>query len=588
MPQTEQLASCSNDSALHCLEDIELDDGAPLLLRGEPEAACRGPFLHRVVSRYTLMFGEATSDRAAYVHEAGRLLQLSAPIMASSFCSFALSLVAVAFIGRVGELELSIVVLATSLYNVTALAVIVGFVGALETAAGQAFGARNYRACGVALQRCMLIALLISAGVAALWVQTEPLLLAIGQDAAIAAGVARFLHLAMPAMASVGMFESIKRFLQAEGVVAPTTVVSCAAVGLSPLLNWVLIFKLGLGVDGAVLAMDACQLAMLVGLAGYATWRARRLAGSEVQTWHGWSREALSGWPAFLRLGVPSAVMTCLEWWAYELLTLAAGWLPNPALHVAAMGVLLNLSGLLYVFPYGLAAATCVRISTALGAGLPSAARRTAVTAVALTLCTQLCLSAAVAGGRGAWARTFTDVAEVVETAALLMPILAVMVVGDGLNTACGGMLRGAGRQGLGALLMLGSFWGVGIPTAALLAFPVGWGVYGLSWGIALATTLQGVIMLVMLARFDWRGEARKAQERFACEHGTAGLGSPEPSSAGKPVSELALAERGDSTHANLPPTPVGGDAAPAGALLPGGVGRPLPGRATSSRRMNE
>eukprot|EP00887_Chlorella_sp_A99_P005323 scaffold1.g5323.t1 len=349
--------------------------------------------------------------------------------MASSFCSFALSLVAVAFIGRVGELELSIVVLATSLYNVTALAVIVGFVGALETAAGQAFGARNYRACGVALQRCMLIALLISAGVAALWVQTEPLLLAIGQDAAIAAGVARFLHLAMPAMAS--------------GVVAPTTVVSCAAVGLSPLLNWVLIFKLGLGVDGAVLAMDACQLAMLVGLAGYATWRARRLAGSEVQTWHGWSREALSGWPAFLRLGVPSAVMTCLEWWAYELLTLAAGWLPNPALHVAAMG----------------------------------------------------------------------------------------------------GMLRGAGRQGLGALLMLGSFWGVGIPTAALLAFPVGWGVYGLSWGIALATTLQGVIMLVMLARFDWRGEARKAQERFACEHGTAGLGSPEPSSAGKPDGQQVAGE---------------------------------------------
>ena len=47
--------------------------------------------------------------------------------------------------------------------------------------AGQAWGAKRYSACGVALQRTLLLALVISAGVALLWTQMEPLLLAIGQ-----------------------------------------------------------------------------------------------------------------------------------------------------------------------------------------------------------------------------------------------------------------------------------------------------------------------------------------------------------------------------------------------------------------------
>lgn len=72
--------------------------------------------------------------------------------------------------------------------------------GALETVAGQAFGARSYRACGVALQRCIILALLICATVALLWLHIERLLLAIGQDPGIAAGAARYLHMAIPSM----------------------------------------------------------------------------------------------------------------------------------------------------------------------------------------------------------------------------------------------------------------------------------------------------------------------------------------------------------------------------------------------------
>lgn len=88
-------------------------------------------------------------------------------------------------------------------------------------------------------------------------------------------------------------------------------------------------------------------------------------------------------------------------------------------------------------------------------------------------------------------------------------------------------MLRGAGRQGLGALFVLASFWGLGLPVAALLAFKAGWGVRGLLAGLAFATVVQGAAMVAVLCRFNWQREARVALER--CQ--TAGASSSGSSS---------------------------------------------------------
>ncbi len=57
--------------------------------------------------------------------------------------------------------------------------------------------------------------------------------------------------------------------------------------------------------------------------------------------------------------------------------------------------------------------ATSVRVSNALGAGLPHAARRSAHTATALTALTQASLAFALVLGRNVWGAVFTDLPEV-------------------------------------------------------------------------------------------------------------------------------------------------------------------------------
>ena len=75
-------------------------------------------------------------------------------------------------------------------------------------------------------------------------------------------------------------------------------------------------------------------------------------------------------------------------------------------------------------------------------------------------------------------------------------------------------MVRGCGQQTTGAATNFVSYWAIGIPLSALLAFRFNAGVHGLWGGLLVATTLQAIGLSILVARFDWPGEAAKAAAR--------------------------------------------------------------------------
>lgn len=94
-----------------------------------------------------------------------------------------------------------------------------------------------------------------------------------------------------------------------------------------------------------------------------------------------------------------------------------------------------------------------VRVSNALGAGLPRGARRAALTATALTFLTQAGLSAALVLGRRVWGRVFTDLPQVLALCAAAFPIMALcMVRRAGGGGVCGRSWIAAG-SGVRSLL---------------------------------------------------------------------------------------------------------------------------------------
>ena len=67
-----------------------------------------------------------------------------------------------------------------------------------------------------------------------------------------------------------------------------------------------------------------------------------------------------------LKLAVPSCLGICLEWWWYEIVTVMAGYLPNPTLAVAATGILIQTTSMMYTVPMALAGCVSARVSASI------------------------------------------------------------------------------------------------------------------------------------------------------------------------------------------------------------------------------
>ena len=509
--------------------DIAPSTHPPTLLPPHPRRK-----LDRSVSSWTLQHetDELDTNDTAW-HEIKRLAVLAIPLVAINMSSFLVSVVSLAFVGHLGKWELSVVVLAVSIFNVTGLSFLQGSLGALETLSSQAFGAKNYTAVGIALQRATLFTTCLMIIVSAMWIQAEGLFLILGQEPSLAKEAASYLHYSIPALWFIGYSECLKRYLTAQNIIASTTISSCIAMAVAPLANYVTVVRLKWGLFGAAMAMNCAQCTPFVVLLLWTVRREVRLRklGAEEATWRGWSWEALRGWGRYLKLAGPSAAMVCMEWSTFEACVILSGLLSNPEQDVAVMGLMLNISGMLYMLPQGLGSAASVRVGNSLGAGLPRGARRAAYIATCIVMAMQAGLAVLALTTRHATPYIFTQDPDVVEHAAHIFIFMAWCMLGDGVNATSQGVLRGAGRQAVGAVCNLVAYWMVGLPLAALLAFKAGMGVEGLWIGLATCASLNGVVMMGVLAKMDWQREAQRALEEGR-EGGGGAIHDPPSSSS--------------------------------------------------------
>lgn len=122
------------------------------------------------------------SQHATPSHNLGQPRQwtLALPLALQNLFNYLLGVFIIMFVGRLGEFELSAMVLASSLYNVTGYAILFGFSSSIETLGGAAFGSGNYAKCGIILQQALLINTIVFVAVCGLWTQFDPLLRAFG------------------------------------------------------------------------------------------------------------------------------------------------------------------------------------------------------------------------------------------------------------------------------------------------------------------------------------------------------------------------------------------------------------------------
>jgi MATE family multidrug resistance protein len=107
----------------------------------------------------------------------------------------------------------------------------------------QAFGARNYSMLGTVYQRAQVICWAMCIPIALLYHHMTPILLALGQHPDIVALATQYLRILIPGLFLLVVNETTRRYFLAQRVVTPGMVTYLITSALSPLYNWLFIYR---------------------------------------------------------------------------------------------------------------------------------------------------------------------------------------------------------------------------------------------------------------------------------------------------------------------------------------------------------
>ncbi|TQE01402.1 hypothetical protein C1H46_012983 [Malus baccata] len=449
-----------------------------------------------------------------FLKELKKVSYMAAPMVAVMVMQYLIQVVPVMMVGRVDQLSLSGVSIATSFTSVTGFSLLFGLAGALETLCGQAYGAQQYQKLGIHTYTSILCLCLVCLPISLLWVFTDKLLNLIGQDPLISKVAHKYSVCLIPNLFSYAILQSLIRYFQTQSLILPMLYSSGATLCLHIPLCWAFTLKLNLGSVGAALAITFSYWFNVIVLGFYMKYsvacentRARVLSVGVIRN----VKE-------FFCFAIPSAAMACLEWWSYEVLILLSGLLANPKLETSVLSICFTVTYLHYYVPYAFGATASTRVSNELGAGNPRAAKVTVCAVTVLAIMEMIVVSTTLFSYRHNLGYAFSKDKEVVERIADMGPLISLSIVMDGLQALLSGVARGTGWQNIGAYVNLGAYYLVGTPVGVVLAFVVHLRAKGLWIGLLTGSTVQAILLTLKTSLTNWQKQASLARERMLKE----------------------------------------------------------------------
>ncbi|MFL6843418.1 MAG: MATE family efflux transporter [Allosphingosinicella sp.] len=388
----------------------------------------------------------------------------------------------------------------------------IGLVLAASPMVARELGARRHSVRDVrrtVRQAMWSAALLVLPVWAVLW-NTGPILLAMGQEPALAAGAERFVHALMWGMLPALWYLVLRSFVAALEKPAWSLLVGISAVILNAFLNYSLIFgKFGfpaLGLRGAGIGSTCANSFMFLAMAAVVTlhprFRRYRLFG----------RFWVADWPRFKavwKLGLPIAVTLALEVTIFNAAVFLMGLIGPDSL--AAHAVALQIAAFTFMVPLGLSQAVTVRVGLAFGRRDREGIARAGWTAFAMGVGFMALMAVVMLTIPRTLVELFLDPADpanarVISLAVSFLFLAALFQVFDGAQSVGAGMLRGLHDTKVPMAYAAFSYWVVGLLTAVGLGFGLRWQGVGIWTGLATGLAVVAGLMLFRWSRRERLG----------------------------------------------------------------------------------
>ncbi|XP_029373594.1 multidrug and toxin extrusion protein 1-like [Echeneis naucrates] len=435
------------------------------------------------------------------------ILRMTGPLLLSRILQYFLPFVVTMFCGRLGNEVMAGYGLASATINVTTAAVGCGLGLACDTLISQTFGGRNLLRVGVILQRGIIILLLFCLPCWGLLINAQAILLCVGQDPEVARIAHLYIIAFLPAVPAIFLHGLLVTYLQNQGIILPQMYTAAMANIANVLTNYILLHWLDLGVGGSAAANTLSQIYICAFLFAYIWWKKLH-----VKTWGGWTVESLQEWGSYMKLAIPSTLMTCFEWWIYEFGGFFAGMLSEDEL--AAQHAAIMVAFIVYMFPLGIQAAACARVGNALGAG--DTTRAILASKISLTLAGNIAVleGLVLASTKTVIGLIFTSDENIVGLVSHLMNVYCFHQFFDGLVCVCTGIFLGTGKQKIPAVANFIGYYCIGLSLSVILMFVAKLRVLGFWLGLLICVVLQSTFYIIVIFKLDWRRMTEEAVKR--------------------------------------------------------------------------
>ncbi|KAK7265537.1 hypothetical protein RJT34_33157 [Clitoria ternatea] len=447
------------------------------------------------------------------LNEARCIANISFSMVLTGLLLYSRSMISMLFLGHLGDLALAGGSLAIGFANITGYSVLSGLAMGMEPICGQAFGAKRFKLLGLTMQRTVLLLLLTSLFISFFWLNMDRILLFCGQEHDMANEAQSYILFSLPDLVAQSLLHPLRIYLRTQSITLPLTCCAAISILLHVPINYLLVFVLKLGIKGVALSAVWTNFNLVGLLIIYIV-----VSCTHKKTWQPFSMGCFKGFKKLLNLAIPSCVSVCLEWWWYEIMILLCGLLVNPHASVASMGVLIQTTALIYIFPSSLSFGVSTRVGNELGAGNPKRAKIAAVVGLCFSFVLGFSALGFAVSVRKVWAFMFTKDEEIIALTCMVLPIIGLCELGNCPQTTVCGVLRGTARPKLGANINLGCFYLVGMPVAVWLGFFAGFDFKGLWLGMLAAQGSCMLTMMFVLAHTNWDGQAQRAKELTSCD----------------------------------------------------------------------
>jgi MATE family multidrug resistance protein len=424
-------------------------------------------------------------------------VMLGLPMVGTLLAQILMGVTDTVMLGWLGAAPLAASVLGTQIFMVLLLSGS-GFAQAVVPLAAHALGAGDTTVLRRAVRMGFWVSTAFSLVVFPVMWFSEPILLAFGQEPALAAMADRYLNIVKWALLPnlfIMVLRSYFGVVEKAHIVLMTTL---AAAALNGVLNYALIFgnwgAPAMGIEGAALASLGSALLSMVLLLALTNWHPALAPHAILKRF--WR----SDWLAFrevVKVGWPIGVSILAEFGLFSMSAIMMGWFGTIAL--AAHGIVMQVISIAFMVPLGLSQVATIRLGLAKGRRNPEevtmAGRAVLMVGIGFALAITALLNFAAAPLLSLFLDLKTDdAANILRFAIPLLAVAAAFQLVDTLQVLAAGLLRGLQDTSVPMQFALFSYWGVGIPAAYLLSQHTGLGAIGIWLGLALGLTLAGTL----------------------------------------------------------------------------------------------